>query len=605
MRTIFYFILTIVFTLISCRYDPKGENFIELNPPDDVAVIEISLNNINPSDTIYMYRDMQIFIKLNAEDKKLKETTIYLDEDMYSRSWSNSIDFYLRLDNMSEGVHTLTVNAVFFSGSGSLAEIMGLEGYVGEITWNIRVIHDIESHFNVDHRLNEDGFLEIFWNNAIPENAIKKYAVRVSGSNKDSIINDPTQKSFIDYEYVCGSAYYEVQTYLKSGYSYMKKLSFEKPTPTLYIEEMGVHQLRMYWDKPFANGRFSLEESNYGIISSDINDTTIIISQVFGRYRDFSLSVRPQKSNNYKYCSSCSFCQGFVLGLPNFDLYSYNTLDNIIYSRKYEKLVAFNASTLQEINSITIKGNPWGFAYGGRIASAPHNSTVAAMTGEETWIFTDSRFINPIIIPDLPGDVNTRLCELTSDGRFFEVTGVPFEYSKTCKVFNAKTGNKIFDFSFTHGVISYSYPNRVTVSEDGRYFFAANVNGMELFEINGTTVNLLRSDARQYSGAMFVANQPDKLLIKVDSDIELRQIPSFSLIQKFNVGEKGATLCNIDPKTGYLLYHQNDSLKVAHINNITKTLLQLRSDETWCRLLNNKILTIGKGGIVLDISPYL
>ena len=73
--------------------------------------------------------------------------------------------------------------------------------------------------------------------------------------------------------------------------------------------------------------------------------------------------------------------------------------------------------------------------------------------------------------------------------------------------------------------------------------------------------------------------------------------------QKFNVSAKGATLCNIDPKTGYLLYHQNDSLKVAHIDNITKTLFQLRSNATSCKMFNNKLLT--DGGMVFDISPYL
>jgi glutamine cyclotransferase len=84
------------------------------------------------------------------------------------------------------------------------------------------------------------------------------------------------------------------------------------------------------------------------------------------------------------------------LGLPNWELYAYNLTDNIIYTRKYTDLVAFDAATLQEINTVSIMGNPWGFAYGGKIASAPHNSTVAAMTGEETWIFADSHFINPL-----------------------------------------------------------------------------------------------------------------------------------------------------------------------------------------------------------------
>jgi WD40 repeat protein len=249
---------------------------------------------------------------------------------------------------------------------------------------------------------------------------------------------------------------------------------------------------------------------------------------------------------------------------------------------------------------VSIEGNTWGFAYGGKIASAPHNSTVAAMTGEETWIFADSRLINPIKISPLRGDIHTRLSALTSDDRFFVVQGG----SDVCKIFNSLTGEKIVEFSFTYPTI-YDIPDLVTVSEDGHFFCASSENGIEVFEIDGTTTNLLYTDTRQYKGASFVPSLPDKLLLRVGSDIEIRQIPSFNLIQTLDVSENGATFCNIDPASMSLLYHQNDSLKVCKVNNLKETIFKIRSNERTCKMFNNKLLTYGKGGISFDISPYL
>jgi hypothetical protein len=102
-----------------------------------------------------------------------------------------------------------------------------------------------------------------------------------------------------------------------------------------------------------------------------------------------------------------------------------------------------------------------------------------------------------------------------------------------------------------------------------------------------------------------VPSQPDKLLLRVGSAIEIRQIPSFNLIQTLDVSKNGAMFCNIDPASMSLLYYQNDSLKVCKVNHLTETIFKIRSDETTCKMFNNKLLTYGQGGISLDISPYL
>lgn len=592
-------LLTTIVLFVACEYVPSDSNFVGLTPPEDYIPNQISLNDVPLSDTICMYKNTSISIKIKSPND-LQEVVVLLDGAKYLSLENKSLNFDIDPNQLREGVHTLTVSAVFTSQTGSLAEKMGLENYMGELSWHLNVVHNPQDHFMLGHRINEEGFVEIYWKNVVPDSVFEKYTVHSGLTQKTDVsISDPSQKSFVDSGYVCGYVYYEVSAFLKDGSFYLQRHSFNTTVPKIYFEDLGLDSLRIFWDRPYANGRFYLNN-----FASGITDTTITIPQLFGENRQFSLEIRPRNAKfdntfNISYAWDW-FCQGTSLGLPNWELYAYNLKDNILYTRIYNDLVAFDATSLQIKNSVTIDGKLWGFAYGGKIATAPHNSTVAAMTGEETWIFTDSRFINPVKISPLPGSIHTRLASLTSDDRFFVVQ----KDSTVCTIFNTLTGEKITDFPFTYKTI-YDIPEYVTVSYDGKYFCASSENGMEVFEIIDTTTTLLYTDTRDYQAAIFVPTQSDKLLLRVDSAIEIRQIPGFNLIQTLDISAEGATICNIDPASMSLLYYQNHALKVCKINDISETIFKIRSDQKTCKMYNNKLLTYGKGGISFDISPYL
>ena len=100
-------------------------------------------------------------------------------------------------------------------------------------------------------------------------------------------------------------------------------------------------------------------------------------------------------------------------------------------------------------------------------------------------------------------------------------------------------------------------------------------------------------------------SHPDQIICRVGQAIEHRHLPDFSLIQSMDVTTYGAVLCNVDPGTMNFLYHQNDSLSVCNVNDFSKTIFQIRSDERTCKIYNNKVLTFGLGPIYIDITPYL
>jgi len=599
-----FIILLVVLLAWSCEYNPVGENFNDLTPPERNIPVEITLNEINPSDTIFVYKNTNITINIKST-MQLVKADVLLNNNWYTSMQNSTTTFSINPAQYDDGPLKLKVNAIFTSGTGSLAELMGYEGYVGELTWNIVIVNDPSKYLTTGYRTDKDGFMEVFWNLGLPDNTVDKYTLS-SGltQSSDIIITNPKQKSFIDYGYVCGYAYYQITIYLKGGYAFTRYLSVDIPAPkNVYFENISLENLRIYWNKPYANGRFILS-CDSKIIASNITDTSITIPQIFGGGRQFSLEIRPQKADYDNFHNRYSAWNwhrlGESLGLPNWELYAYNKIDNILYSRIYGSLVAFDASTMKQINTVEIPGNPYGFAYGGKIATAPHSSTVAAMTGEETWIFQNKNFVNPVKINPLPGSVNTRLSAITANDRLFVVQGGG---SKVCKVFSSLSGALLFEFPFSYPTI-YDIPDLVTVSEDGRYFCASSEKGVEIFKITGTTPELIYTDTRYYKGASFIPSQPERILFRVNTDLEIREIPDFKLIQSLNVSPNGALFCNIDPANLNLLYLQNDSLKVCNISNLSATLFKIRSNERDSKLLNNKIITYGKGGIYLDISTY-
>ena len=87
------------------------------------------------------------------------------------------LSFDLIPGQLADGVYKLSVNANFTSGTGSLAEQMGMEQYSGGLSWTIRVISHPENYFKADYRLNKEGYLEYYWSNKVPPSCSSNFFI--------------------------------------------------------------------------------------------------------------------------------------------------------------------------------------------------------------------------------------------------------------------------------------------------------------------------------------------------------------------------------------------------------------------------------------------
>ena len=83
--------------MASCEYSPLGENFIERATPDTNIPVLITLNDVNPADTIYVYQTTQVNVNIKST-KGLLNADVKLNDQYYAYMNSNSTSFNLNCD---------------------------------------------------------------------------------------------------------------------------------------------------------------------------------------------------------------------------------------------------------------------------------------------------------------------------------------------------------------------------------------------------------------------------------------------------------------------------------------------------------------------------
>ena len=69
--------------LVGCEYSPMGENIIDLKTPDKNIPVAITLNNVNPADTIYVYQTTSVTIQIKST-KSLVKAEVMLNNNVFA-----------------------------------------------------------------------------------------------------------------------------------------------------------------------------------------------------------------------------------------------------------------------------------------------------------------------------------------------------------------------------------------------------------------------------------------------------------------------------------------------------------------------------------------
>jgi hypothetical protein len=233
-------IFFIILVLVSCEYEPSGENAPDIKPPNSLAPLEVDLNV--EGDTIYVIVEGNVDFKFQTSERTFHwvKFCIGINCEIYN---SLTGSFEIRVDkNVWPGTHNLTIEVYTGSGSGSIADVLGVEGFLYSRSWTVIVENFIAF---------DDGNLKLTWNKYsdpdFKEYVIVKTPEGASGYTM-AVIDDPDSTVVYDDSYFGGRAEYRVEVNTNSKKVQWISDSFEDDLPGIY-NEMNNHLMTLTWDK--------------------------------------------------------------------------------------------------------------------------------------------------------------------------------------------------------------------------------------------------------------------------------------------------------------------------------------------------------------------
>jgi hypothetical protein len=360
-------ILFLIFPFfISCVFEPSG--VFERKVKEDVIPPNISVVDLNlEEDLIYLYTNKDINFNFSSDNQAIVSVTFLIDNKEVSTTDANSGSFTLYISTLSEGEHTLTIEVFTKSGTGSIAENVGAEGFMFSKSWTIIVDF---SHNNSLVKSIENGLLKLSWakykNSDFEEYIIYRFL--------DYNIEEYARTSdeyFIDNHYIGEGGHYSISVKTKNqDILYWCSLNLEKEYPNLNFSADENNVYTVTWSQILyynAIGQFELFESigyaNYDYrsvkITDDFNDNQHTITDAkFGNHYDFILAFQPKSAPSGWPLKICNIYLSEKIGFrfnnqyqSVSDIKQVGSNEFVYYYENY--LIKYSTSNLSEIQRIT------------------------------------------------------------------------------------------------------------------------------------------------------------------------------------------------------------------------------------------------------------
>lgn len=579
--------------LSSCEYQLKDEEFVEIKPPDGIH--NFSINMLAPGDTLFLFNPTILEYDINAYGLDIQRAVISLARE----TWPIKSSGQLRLDpkDLTPGIHTLTLLLTTNSGTGSIGDITGNEGYNLKMEWVAVVDSRSGPLMEITSSINEDGFLSLKWNSVKNLNFCHYEFTRwFDYKSQTKLIYNQQDTTFIDSCYIAGKVSYTLRAFVKSKWADVREdyLSVDEPIPHLSFQMNGIDSVNISWNKTKYPANYELYQvisNTPNLIASGADTSYTFLGPSFGSSNTYHFVIsplHPSQSCETSFFEIEYFSQGKILNTKALE-YACNTIDGLIYAGYSSDLKAFDVNTLEEVNSYAM-GNLAG------LFSCPPNSTKLATLRrfKEILIFNDNQLTNPIIIP--ASYASPDFFKLTTNN--LVAVAEPNRFA----LLSAKTQQQVAALAIE------DYPANsprfcLDCSVDGQYAAVCTNNGIRIYNTSQQSFEEIFHDTRNYRSLKFNDYSNNELFITLKdlAVLEVRNSANFNLIRTISLPNV-SVICNIDPYTGYMLL---TDFTLAYILDLNSGQIKLttRSVDKHPKLINGWLLS--ETGNALNISTYL
>lgn len=283
MRLYFKLLLFLSFflTLYSCEYELPGvyePKVVKVIEPPEIQIVQLDL----AEDTLFLYESKSVSFKFKSNDvQKIVGVAFYLDDNLFFAVNNDNGFFNLNYGQLSEGIHKLKVQLFVQSGSGSIADKFGSEGFIlnSNKEWILKVDRFADHTYNNQIQTsNSNGYLKLSWPNA-NTSLFKEFHIY----KNDILVKKTTINEYIDSSYSVESAYYTTKLLTKTGITihWASGIKNEEPKSYYIIQtsKMGGF-LKLSWPRTtYGKPKYEIIRA-YGPIDTTMNNEYIDSSYV-------------------------------------------------------------------------------------------------------------------------------------------------------------------------------------------------------------------------------------------------------------------------------------------------------------------------------------
>jgi hypothetical protein len=509
---------------------------------------------------------------------------------------------FINPNNFAHGNYTLKMRAITNSGTGSIADILGAEGYVFEREW-VLLIGNVSKPKIYLSTVVENGYLKFYWDKW-DESNFQYYELNTfnNGNFKQVKITDRNRNYFIDSTFVGGKMEADLNVYYKdySGFVYPASSRYVFEYPLNLKLEVAANDLTFTWNKnPFKHKvLFSINGNKYNYI--DVDSSYIIKSPGIGNKVTYSIGFKPLFSQINDDRINYHMDVNYYVGSENqliFKNLFYNTLSETYFIKFPMYIRSFN-------KDLTQKGS-YDYSWD------DSDESVIDISEDGKKVYSIVKYT--LIQLDAPGMIlnsqnkipfddevsKTYLLRKLSDDKF--LIGYESNFYDYFVIYDISK-NKIISKTQKVPVSAIIRNNlNFSVSPDGKLASICNTEGLTIFEITGAgELKLLYSNTNKYYDGFFDPLNSNRLIINGENNILIWNC-SQQKVEK--VIDFFANPVNIDPITNYLFLVSN-SLKKIYVYDYLKDKLVYETDHNTnhyhLRLYNNIIFS--NSGYHLDIS---
>jgi hypothetical protein len=543
-------VLFIALLSYSCEFQPSEKYIVTLSPPTEAPELEFRLNLM--TDTIFFYWESPITLTMRIENFRLLAIKCFLDNAEVQGNFNDTMAF-VTLNFSEPGIHSFKMKIVMSSGTNSIADRIGAEGYQYETQEWTLVASSLNTDYNLSAKVVENELL-LTWKDCAG-NDFSSY--RIEELSTGNVFN--VQDTFlIDHTYIGQQAIYKLFVVDKFGNEYLwGNCHVNKGLPVLKLSNIN-NKVALTWNQSIFKdniegyqvfqGDWYYHWQNIGTLSA--NDTMIMLeredsSNNFAMRAAFYLYCIPKtytKMDNISVFYSYLQDAYIVLSGPKFlNHYAINCSGFYFtaYSSDYAKSILYKYDVTQDRVDVVMYDCIFNsISPNGVYLLNPHDSIL------DLYDLKNSEIVNSVNIKVIAKNFYPAIYPRISDN------GI-------C-VFNSENVLYVFDIVDNRLISADSMSNNfgIKISPDGQYFSLHSSDSLIFYRINTNSIDRL-TVFRNSSGSFywdsydFCPDRPGYFYIYQAPFIDIKSIADASIISHVNIGSD--YFFNIDFCSGKIL----------------------------------------------------